>query len=259
MDKGLPASIEAAWGLRERSVKGPKPGLSLDQIVEAGVAIAMSEGLAAVSMGRVATQLGAATMSLYRYVKTKDELLALMVDAAFKTAPEPATAREPWRRAVSRWAIGHLAVLRRHPWIIRVPIGGPPLLPNQMIWFERGLLALRGADLTEAQRLGILLLVNGFVRNDALLTADLQQAADDARQTRESAGAAYGQMLARLLDPQRFPALSAVIAAGVFEQPDDPDADFAFGLERILDGVAALVQTRASAAKRRTTKKRAGR
>lgn len=259
MDKGLPASIEAAWGLRERSVKGPKPGLSLEQIVEAGVAVAVADGLAAVSMGRVAAELGAATMSLYRYVKTKDELLAMMVDAAFKTPPEPAAARESWRRAISRWAVAHLAVLRRHPWIVRVPIGGPPVLPNQMIWFECGLFALRRANLTEAQRLAVLLLVNGFVRNEALLAADLKQAADASRHTNDSARAGYSRMLSQLLDPQRFPAISAVIAAGVFDQPDDPDADFAFGLARILDGVAAFESAPASPTRRRTTRKRPAR
>src|SRR3979490_2569423 len=79
----LPASIEAAWGLRDRTHKGPKPGLSLGRIVEAGVKVAESEGLAAVSMSRIAAQLGSAPMSLYRYVSAKDELLALMVDSVY--------------------------------------------------------------------------------------------------------------------------------------------------------------------------------
>ena len=67
----LPASIEAAWGLRERPHRGPKPGLSLARIVEAGVQVAEAEGLAAVSMSRVAAELGAAPMSLYRYVRPR--------------------------------------------------------------------------------------------------------------------------------------------------------------------------------------------
>src|ERR1039458_8461205 len=75
---GLPASIEAAWGLRERPHKGPKPTLSLERIVQAAMHIAVTEGLGAVSMSRVATELGGATMSLYRYVAAKDALLALM-------------------------------------------------------------------------------------------------------------------------------------------------------------------------------------
>src|SRR5262249_57886402 len=77
---GLPGSIEASWGLRERPTKGPKPGLTIPRLVDAGVGIAREEGLAAVSMARVAKALGASTMALYRYVAAKDELLDLMAD-----------------------------------------------------------------------------------------------------------------------------------------------------------------------------------
>ena len=73
----LPRALEVAWGGGVRAGKGPRPGLTLAKIVEAGVRIAASEGLAAVSMSRVASEVGAATMSLYRYVGAKDELLAL--------------------------------------------------------------------------------------------------------------------------------------------------------------------------------------
>src|ERR1700759_3752931 len=85
--KGLPASIEIAWGIRELSSKGPKRGLSLQQITEAAISIASSGSLEAVSMNRVAAELGVGTMSLYRYVATKDELLALTVDAVFQNPP----------------------------------------------------------------------------------------------------------------------------------------------------------------------------
>ena len=111
--KGLPASIEIAWGVRELSGRGPKRGLSLQQITEAAVKVASSDGLDAVSMSRVAAELGVATMSLYRYAATKDELLALMVDAVFQDHPVIAP-RDRWRAALSRWAREHLAVLRRH-------------------------------------------------------------------------------------------------------------------------------------------------
>ena len=71
----LPASIAAAWGLRERPARGPKPGLSLERIVAAAVAVARAEGVEAVSMSRVARELGSSPMSLYRYVGAKDELV----------------------------------------------------------------------------------------------------------------------------------------------------------------------------------------
>src|SRR5271154_2120266 len=88
-DGGLPGSVAAAWGIRERPHKGPKPALSLARIVDAAVRVADAEGLDAVSMGRVAAELGAAPMSLYRHVSAKEELLTLMVDAAWGDSPDP--------------------------------------------------------------------------------------------------------------------------------------------------------------------------
>src|SRR5271156_3032527 len=69
----LPASIELAWGLGERPRRGPKPGLTLERIVAAGIRVAMTDGLGSVSMGRIAAELGGSTMSLYRYVRAKDD------------------------------------------------------------------------------------------------------------------------------------------------------------------------------------------
>ena len=160
-----------------RPSQGPKPGLSLARIVHAAVDVASAEGLAAVSMSRIASELGAAPMSLYRYLAAKDELLALMIDAAFQTLPGAAVPNEGWREGLSRWAREHLAVLRRYPWIVRIPITGPPITPNQVAWFEHGLTCLRGTGLSEQHKISVLLLVNGFVRNDALLTSDLKIAA----------------------------------------------------------------------------------
>ena len=100
----VPASVAAAWGVRERPHKGPKPGLSLARIVDAGVRVADTEGIDAVSMGRVATSLDTAAMSLYRHVSSKEELLRLMVDAAWGDSPGPLAAGESWRDGLSRMA-----------------------------------------------------------------------------------------------------------------------------------------------------------
>jgi AcrR family transcriptional regulator len=245
---GLPASIEAAWGLRERPNKGPRPGLRLEQIVEAAMRVAAADGLAAVSMGRVAADLGVSTMALYRYVGAKDELLALMVDATAASPPAAPAPGEGWRDGLARWARAELGIYRRHPWVLRIPISGPPATPNQVVWLERGLRCLRDTGLAEGEKLGVMLLLTGFVRSWATLEADLAEAARSAGAGAQDAVSGYGRLLARLTDPERFPALHAVIEAGVLdepESPEDPDADFDFGLERVLDGVEALVRARA--------------
>jgi AcrR family transcriptional regulator len=240
----LPVSYQAAWGIHEPTGRGPKRGLTLDRVVDAGVAVATSEGLEAVSMSRVARELKAATMALYRYVATKDELLMLMMDAVFAHAPAVRRPSEAWRPALARWARAHLAVLRRHPWIVRIPLSGPPITPNQVMWFERALRSLSGTGLSEQEKLSTLLLVNGFVRNEALLASDIQAAAAARGATVDAASASYGRTLAELVDARRFPALSATIASGVFDRIGDVNEDFDFGLSRILDGVEVLVRAR---------------
>lgn len=243
---GLPASIEAAWGLRERPRKGPKRELSLERIVKAAVQVAASDGLAAVSMSRVAADLGASTMSLYRYVAAKDELLDLMVDAAYGAPPAASAPDEGWRAGLARWARAERAVLRRHPWALRLPISGPPTTPNQIAWLEAGLRDLRGTELTEGDKLSVILLLTGYVRSSATLDADVDAAFQASGSTAQEAMSAYGRLLAKLTDAERYPALHAVIAAGVFDGPDDPDAEFIFGLDRVLDGIDALARVRAA-------------
>jgi AcrR family transcriptional regulator len=241
---GLPASIEAAWGVRSRPNKGPRPALSLERIVAAAVRVAAADGLQAVSMSRVAADLGVSTMSLYRYVAAKDELLTLMADLSFEAPPAPRGPEESWRDGLARWAWTELAVYRRNPWVLRIPISGPPVTPNTMVWLERGLDALGDTGLREGEKLSVMLLLTGFVRNQATLDADISAAQASGATTAQEMMASYGRLLAKLTDPQRFPALHAVIAAGVLDEPDDMDAEFIFGLERVLDGIETLIENR---------------
>ena len=240
---GLPASIEIAWGLRERPTKGPKRGLSVERIVEAGVKIADAEGIAAISMSRIAAELGSKPMSLYRYFASKDDLIALMIDAALAQAT-PVVADASWRAGLTHWCWRYREALQRHPWVLRVPISGPPVTPNQLLFLEGGLQALRDTTLRENEKMSVLLLLSGFVRNEATLMADINAAASSSGIPPRDIMPAYGRMIRRLVDEERFPGLQRVIAAGVFDQDDDEDDEFHFGLERILDGVELLMRSR---------------
>jgi AcrR family transcriptional regulator len=280
-EQDLPASVAAAWGVRDRPHKGPRPGLSLERIVAAAVQVADAEGLAAVSMSRVAAELGTAPMSLYRYVTAKDELLALMLDAAygpsptgpaasgaFPHGPSPAgpptsqslprdpvrsgPASEPpsvpgddagWRAGLSRWAWAMRAAMQRHPWVLHIAIRGLPTLPNEVAWFEEGLRCLQDTGLEENEKASAILLVSGYVRNAAMIDADIEAAVRASGKTPDEWMASYARTLTLLADPQRFPALTKFIAAGVFDRADPPEAEFTFGLDRILDGLAALIHS----------------
>jgi AcrR family transcriptional regulator len=243
-ENGIPPALAAAWGLRERPGKGPKPGLTLDRIVAAGVKVAATEGLGAVSMSRVASELGAATMSLYRYVSAKHELLDLMVDAAIGPPP-PTDPALGWREGLRAFADDYLALLRSRPWVVRVPINTPPLTPNQIGWMNHGLSVMRDTSLRHDERLSTIMMVSGIVRNWALLTADIDAAAAAQGGTTEQAMSEYGRLLHRLADPARFPAVGELLKSQILESSSSrPDDDFEFGVERFLDGLEAFMNRR---------------
>lgn len=239
----LPASIAAAWGMRERPGKGPRPGLSLEKIVAAAVRVGAADGLASVSMSRVAAELGAGTMALYRYVSSKSELLDLMVDAAFGPPPPLPETTMDWRGALSDWAWSMLAAMRASMWAVPMPISGPPVTPNQVAWMERGLHALRDTGLSEGQKMSVILLISGYVRTQVTMEAQLGEAIRAAGKTDQQMMLDYNRILGLVTDPQRFPELTAVVESGVMSKADHPDDEFEFGLERILDGLAVLVDS----------------
>ena len=243
MPPAVPDAVAAAWGVRDRTRrKGPKPALTLSRIVRSAIRLADAEGLEAISMARVAAEAGTAPMSLYRHVSGKEQLLELMGDAAWGAPPSPPAPGESWREGLSRWAWAMRRAATRHPWAARLPITSLPVLPNQVAWFENALTCMRDTGLSEARKASVILLLSGYVRNVATTEMDIAAAMRDSGLAPDAWMARYGTMLRELTDAKRFPALAAFLDAGVFDVADGPDDEFVFGLERILDGVAALVE-----------------
>ncbi|MFD5409767.1 TetR/AcrR family transcriptional regulator [Streptomyces nojiriensis] len=248
---GLPASLEMAWGLRARPGKGPRPTLTLPRIVDAAVALAASEGMDAVSMGRVAKELGVSTMSLYRYVAAKEELYVLMSDAGVGTpAPLPAEAEGwGWRELLTNWAYAQRAVLMANSWILRIPITAPPATPNQLAWMDRGLGAMAGTDLAEGEKLSTIILIGGLVRNEATMAADMIDAIVKSGVSPEQALARYVRTLRLLAAPESHPAVTRLLDSDAFSGSGEPDFQFRFALDRLLDGLAALIGERSGPAR----------
>ncbi len=234
---GLSTGLRLAWGIRDRPVRGGRSGLTLARVVAAGITVAAADGLAAVSMNRVAAELGVAAMSLYHHVQSKDELLALMVDAALGSPPA-APLREEWRPGLTRWAREQLAAYHRHPWVLQVPTTTPPLGPNHVAWLETALRCLADTPLTEQQKLSITLLINGHARAQAALVMEIGAEAPGRPPLPE-----YGRTLAQLIDPVHFPALRQAIASGALDDEDGLAGEFEFGLALILNGIETLIAT----------------
>lgn len=271
-------AVAAAWGLSGQPRRGPKPKLSLEDIVAAGIEIADEEGLVAVSMARVAASLGYTTMSLYRHVGSKDELLAHMEDAAAGTPDTTLTEGADWRTGLETWALHALSQQMLHPWQVEIPIGGPPLMPRSIAWMDWALTFLNPLPLSPLERLSALMLVSGYVRNEVSMRMSLARGRavrTEAEATRsgtvdtgtpaeapdgEADGAtdaltedrAYASALRELTDAKRFPGVTALLDAGLFDAETDADVDdgddfmLRFGLDRILDGIEKLVTERSA-------------
>jgi len=236
----LPADVAAMWRLRETPRRGPKPSLTLDDIVGAAIEIADAEDLAAVSMARVADRLGNSTMALYRHVKSKDELLVIMSDAALER-PDPMPEGVDWRTGLTFWADGVLTAIRRHRWYAKVPISGPPAGPNNLAWFDSALGVLKDTGLPEEAKVGVVMGLITYVQGEIRMAFDLAAGYAD----NPDAFQRFGSTLRRVADPRVYPAVARTVEAGVFDEvgsfEEDNEADFDFGLQLYLDGVAAFI------------------
>ncbi|QRY53975.1 TetR/AcrR family transcriptional regulator [Mycolicibacterium septicum] len=226
-DDPLPRALRLLW--QQDPAPSRSRGLTREAIVAAAVELADTDGLAALSMARLAERLGCGTMSLYRHVANKDELVTFML-ATGPGPPPPKPEGSDWRDALSNWAHELWAVYHRHPWILQAASAGLPADPGQLAWLDAGLAALSGTGLTEREKLTAVIAVLVFTRGSAALAIEARDVDD-----RE-----YPALLRRLVRPDRFPALAAAIDAGVFDQTgDDPLAEFRSGLGQLLEGIAA--------------------
>ena len=277
----LPPGLDLLWGRRERGKRGPRPGLSAQAIVDAAVRIADAEGLEAISMARVAAKLGFTTMSLYRYVASKDELLQLMFNASALGAESLVIEGDDWRSRLRAWAIIQRDMLDRHPWITQLPMAAPPLSPNSMHFVERALEALDGTGLAESQKIRAIGLISSYTLSEARMANDAARAAaalaKAAQAGQAQAEAADGQpevadgqaeaadgqaeaadgqaggdagqgppltfeeLLRELVDERTYPHLYRLAWASSPAESLSEREEFLAGVDLILDGIQALI------------------
>lgn len=218
------------WGTNRPKTKGPKPNLHVTRIVAEAVRIADSEGIAALSMNSLARKLGVGTMSLYRHVPGKDELITLMIDTAIGVPPDAATAPgRNWRQSMRRWAAMTLEIFDRHPWLLPLIASPRRMGPNELAWGEIALKAAHDGGARPNQLYPIVMLINSFVRGFAQMSAQPGQGGP---------GMDF-EAVARSGNLDRYPML--LVALGVSEGEPEwdgrPEGMFEFGLERVLDGI----------------------
>ncbi|MEU3569022.1 TetR/AcrR family transcriptional regulator [Kitasatospora sp. NPDC036755] len=224
------------WERLERPAPAPRTTLTPHRIAEAAVALADAEGLDAVTMRRLAAELGVAPMAAYRYVTGKDELIELMVDFVYGRLPLDAPA-EGWRDTMRALAVHLRAMHLAHPWTVRAATPFS-LGPNQLAVPERALSALAEHGLDADTTMAVFRTVTGYVHGSVAAEVTLEalrreRGWTDGDQTR----AALAPRMTWLMGTGRYPAYQRYLREAT--RKDDPDWQFTTGLDCVLDGIAA--------------------
>lgn len=231
---------------------GPKPGLSVDAIVEAAIEVADAEGMAALSMRKVGLRLGRTGMALYTYVPSKGELVDLMYDRALAELPSSYDLSRGWRAAVASWAEDTLAFYLRHPWVLQVSQARPVLGPNEFAMLESVVAVLRATGLRPRRLRGVVALLFDFVRGAAKSISESRQAPSETGVSDEEWWLARSSLLEEVAPgfATRFPMVAWIESEDDGPGDDEPYMEhrvsetFAVGLGVLLDGVEAAVKTR---------------
>jgi len=234
----LPRGIALAWGVAAHPQRGPKRELSIEGIVDTAVAIADEKGLGAVSMSSVAAALGFTTMSLYRYVSAKEDLVLLMQDQAIGLPSRAPLEAKTWQDGLRLWYRESLEMYAVHPWILDIDITGLPSTPNNLVWMDCGLAVLRETPLSYQERLATVLVITGNARWEGFINRGYETRARQTGVSPSERDVTDAHIMSTLVTAEQFPYLHEAIRSGVFEQDDNP---FEFGLSRLIDGVEQFI------------------
>ncbi|GGT09493.1 TetR/AcrR family transcriptional regulator C-terminal domain-containing protein [Nonomuraea spiralis] len=248
-EEGLTRAVPGVGTVVAGPARRAAQDLTRQRIVREAVRIADGEGLAAVSMRRLAAELDASAMSLYRHVAGKDELVHLMTDAVYGEEPPAGQPPRGWRPQLElelRWL---WRVHRRHPWLAQaVSLSRPRLVRNGMAHTDRLLRALDGLGLDTNTMLHAVVSLVNLIRGTAVaLEAEIQARAETGVTDDEWLSEHEAEM-AELFASGAFPTLAKVVTRP--EVDLDLESVFEFGLRGQLDALAVLVaraRTRARA------------
>lgn len=218
--------------------RGPRARVSISAVVDAAMSVADRDGLAAVTVRRLATELEVSTMSVYTHVNSRDDLLVLMVDAAHAAADLPALSRRSWRKSVEAVAAANHELLSRRAWLLEIDDDRTVLGPGTIAKYDHELRAFEALKLDDVTRDAALTYVLDFVRANARASRPNPRAAELAEHWPH-----WSVALARYLGDdhpvaQRVGAAAGEAMGGVGE----PAFAWRFGLARVLDGLAALTR-----------------
>ena len=241
VDPELRRRSQLLWEDRPAGSRGPKAAVSPEDVVQAAIEIADADGLAAVTMGAVASRLGFTTMALYRYFPNKETLLDAVIDTGTGRPPAFNMPRTDWRTEATRWAHAKRASLCARPWLAELPFVAAPHGPNWLLWLEAITNILSRTGLSAQDIGGALSIIDGYTRGASDTAVSLARAKRRGVSEAEWA-AGVGADLGRAVGDSRFPAFAAVITAPSDGAPRSLEDAFDWGLQRVLDGIEVYMQ-----------------
>lgn len=238
-DEETPPTLDLVWARPERATRAQQSALTREYIVRAAIELADAEGAQALSMRRIAAKLGAGTMSLYWYVSSKRDLFDLVLDAVFGEIDLPARPSGNWRADLRMVAVQMRSMLRRHAWLSALLNSRPSLGPNGLRYAEFCLAALDGLDLDSATMISIFETIDGFVVGYVQTKLAEEAARQQSRMTEQAWRKAIEPYLRQVVATGRYPTFAHLVMQDT--DLNDEETGFAFGLDCILDGIAARI------------------
>ena len=252
-------SMNLVWGRVDAPSRGPKPGITVDEIAAAAIAVADADGLAGLSMRKVAERLGKSPMSLYTYVPGKAELLDVMLDRVHAGEPtdySAVAAEGGWRAAAEAAARDSWSFYERHPWLLQISGSRSSLGPHELDVYESRLAIFADIGLTPLEVPRVVAALASFVAGSARVvttTRDAERATGISDDEWWNSRSALFDELVGDAWAERYPVSTRLGEQQAFDQPERDPSDttpylerealdaFEFGLQRLLDGIAAHV------------------
>ncbi|MFC6019327.1 TetR/AcrR family transcriptional regulator C-terminal domain-containing protein [Plantactinospora solaniradicis] len=223
-----------------RTVRDSDPGLTRERVVRTAIEVADAEGFAALSMRRVAVRLGVGTMALYRHVPSRDELVALMVEEVLAENPLPETPPPGWRAQLELITRLRWAVFRRHPWMHQtMSLTRPMLSPQGMAQTDWTMRAVDGLGLDVPTMFYVTVSIAGFAHGLAANLVWESEAEQESGLTDEEWMANQDSAMNSIFASGTMPMLARLAE---IDLDFDLDRVFEFGLRRMLDGLAVLIE-----------------
>jgi|GEM_PF-582330 len=178
--------LQRLWQPAQPSRRGPKAALSVERIVEAAFDLANQQGVAALSMARIAGALGVSPMALYRHVGSKDELLALLADRVARDLPTVDHGLS-WREGLDRWTRAQVRLAFDYPWFLDLPLSNVMPGPHRLRWIDQLFRILQDTPLDSDEKLALAGLLAQHVRGQARILIESGQAAYETARARDGA------------------------------------------------------------------------